>query len=873
MHGWLKKTLWILTFASLPLTGHALHAASTSGGTPLIKQGKAALPIVIGNGRSLEQAKHWQQADLNVIADEKAAAASRVERAAGTLAQYLGLIGDTTFNIEAGDGKSGIAVGVFTDFPELNLADRFNPSDRLRQEEYLLRSTPQGLQIIAASEIGLEDAIWDVLHRLGYRQFFPGKTWEIIPNATELSLAVDQFETPDFYSRLIWYGGGVQDHNKDAYRAWSERNRAVAGLRVNTSHEYWKIVSRNKEVFAAHPEYYASVKGKRDTSSHSKFDVSNPGLRDIVVKDGIQWFKDNPDEISKSMDPNDMGGWDDTEAAKSIGSPTDQALTLANLVARGATEHFKEDKFVGIYAYLFHQAPPNIKPDPNVIVSFATRFVTPGTTVEKIMQGWKEKGLKNAGIREYYGVQYFDNNLPVYSIQGTSIDYVRESIPEYYRMGARFFTAESNDQWGMLGLGHYIASRLLWDVEEAGKVDAIVDEFLTLSFGPAKAPMSRFYGLLNGKDRPLLNDANATGKLYSYLGEARTLARDDNAILARIDDLILFVRGMELHAFYIQQTEAEPAQAAFEEDTRFAYRSRNTLLTSITAYVMNWTKYSNPKVAIPANARWKIPEGPKNPWKNSDPFTQDEITTILNEGIARYKDQAEAQYLPVNIDAKPSGLSKSVGIRGSANQYLVYATEKEKVDIETSIRLMHFSYGPAYTVIAPSGKVVLTGRLPIEQTTHIQWTASETGTYRVMMEATPNAVNVRSANRLSFVVQNNRGTTGRIGVVKPRTVVYFWVPANSSDAAVEVGGQGDGEKVQAWLIDPAGKVVAHQDQISGSKPHVFQIPVTDQAQGQIWGLKLDAPSSGSFEDVTLILSGAIPPVLSLDPASLLRPQN
>ena len=58
---------------------------------------------------------------------------------------------------------------------------------------------------LARRSAGHPHAVWDFLHRLGYRQFFPGETWEVVPSAPDLGLAVDARERPSFHARRIWY--------------------------------------------------------------------------------------------------------------------------------------------------------------------------------------------------------------------------------------------------------------------------------------------------------------------------------------------------------------------------------------------------------------------------------------------------------------------------------------------------------------------------------------------------------------------------------------------------------------------------------------------------------------------------------------------
>ena len=87
------------------------------------------------------------------------------------------------------------------------------------------------------------------------------------------------------------------------------------------------------------------------------------------------------------------------------------------------------------------------------------------------------------------------------------------------------------------------------DAREAlAQVDALVDDFLTRAFGPAKEPMGAFYRLIDGAERPLLCD-DLLGRMYRSLGQAKALA-DSPGIRARVDALVLYTRYVELFRIY-----------------------------------------------------------------------------------------------------------------------------------------------------------------------------------------------------------------------------------------------------------------------------------------------------------------------------------
>jgi hypothetical protein len=49
------------------------------------------------------------------------------------------------------------------------------PGPPREREDYLIESGAGRVVLLAATDVGVEHAVWDFLHRLGYRQFFPGE--------------------------------------------------------------------------------------------------------------------------------------------------------------------------------------------------------------------------------------------------------------------------------------------------------------------------------------------------------------------------------------------------------------------------------------------------------------------------------------------------------------------------------------------------------------------------------------------------------------------------------------------------------------------------------------------------------------------------
>jgi hypothetical protein len=585
----------------------------------------------------------------------------RTKAAAETLADYLERISGAAFTVTSGDGSAGLVVGVPGDFPSLPFKTEFPGGSRGR-EDYLLRSADGGVWLLGATDLAVTHAVWDLLYRLGYRQFFPGPAWEVIPVQERLSIKVEADESPDFYSRRIWYNWGTLDYNARPYADWCARNRHAQGFRLNSGHAYEGIIGANRAEFDKHPEYYSLVDGQRRTGGDAKFCTSNPGLRQLVVDWAVRSVKSNPEVDSISMDPSDGDNWCQCEPCARMGSVSDRALTLANDVAKAINQLGLGDKYVGMYAYNRHCPPPTIAVDPRVIVSSTTAFITGGFTQEQIIDGWKAKGA-TIGIYDYYSVVDWDWNMPRRA-KAARPQNVADSIRYFHEKGARFYDCESGDCWGPCGLGYYVAARVMWDIAEADRVKELTEDFLTRAFGPAKEPMREYYELLNfdGTPRPT---SDLLGRMYRALAAARTAAAGHPDVLARIEQLILYTRYAEL---YNAQANGRGQR---DEMLAFAWQQRKNMLVHVYGL---WSVTIGQRAAL----------DPMHPLKSDAAFTEEQIRTILQDGIANnapvemgFTPVAFSDNLvpaaPLKLPAVPLGVFPSVP--QDKHRYLVWVDE------------------------------------------------------------------------------------------------------------------------------------------------------------------------------------------------------
>ena len=802
---------------------------------------------------------------LPIIISENGSASTKSN--ASKLAEYLGKIGGAKFKIETGDGTSGISIGLATDFPTLKLASTFKSDDILKREEYLLRTHAGGLLVLGASDLAVQHGVWDLLSRLGYRQFFPGKNWEVVPYLQRMELGIDTLEKPDYHSRRIWYGYGAWDYAKEPYRDWCEKNRALQGVNLNTGHAYDGIVKALKKEFSNHNEYWPLLNNERKEVRNPKPCLGNPDLRSLIVKNAVGQVKKNTLLDSISMDPSDGGGWCECKACSKLGSVSDQAITLANETATAINQEFP-GKLVGIYGYNFHSPPPNIKVHPKVVVSVATAFIKGGMSLEDIISGWAEKGA-TLGIREYYSVNTWDRDQPGHA-RGGNLDYLQRTIPEFHSKGARYMSAESSDNWGPNGLGYYFAARMLWDVSEAKNRDAIERDFLTRAFGPASPAMKDFYDQINGSKPHLVVD-DQLGRMYRSLQKARVMA-DATEIKNRLDDLALYTRYCTLYHRYAT-ADGKARQLAFENLIKHAYRMRTTMM--IHAYALYRDLAGRDKtVSIPTDAKWQVPEG-KNPWKSSVPFTPQEIETFITEGITAHK-LVELNFKPVNFGANllpamsrlaiPGDLPTGEFTPGRGTQsFLTYASQPSNIELNiTGGMIAHYrdrgnvkvelykiggesQTGEKETLVETNASIPPDG---VERT--IKLSLKQPGLYKIIVKDGNDRTQVNwPKGQLMTIASTQENPMNRFYGL---WMGYFYVPK--------------GTKMIGLFGGEHGEVRDSQDRphfwLNGREPNFYSVPVPPGEDGKFWRVRY---CRGAVRLLT------VPPFFAKTPGELLLPDE
>ena len=822
-----------------PAAADAAAPAAAPAPVELSRAGKALVPVVVGPRASDE-----------------------TKKVAAELAGYLGRISGGTFAVEtrgdAGAGPAAVVVlGRPGDFDKLPFDVTFGPGP-FEREDYLLRSRAAGngggLYLLGASDLAVSHAAWDVLHRLGHRQFFPGETWEVVPHAPDLSLpAVDERVSPSFHARRIWYDYALNTYNQDAYAAWCRRNRMAQGFALNSGHAYLAIIDANRQEFDRHPEYFALLDGKRELRPDVKFCIANAGLRKLVIDHAVRFFTANPAADSLSVDPSDGFGWCECDGCARMGTPGTRVAVLANEVAEAANKLNLGQKYVGFYAYNMHAAPPAVRVHPNVIPSATTALIGGGFTFDQVVEGWQKQGA-TMGVYDYLSVVDWDWNLPRGASGGRPAD-IAKFIPAIHAKGVRFYDAQSGDAWGPYGLGHYVAGRLLWDVREAARLDATVDDFLDKSFGTAKEPMREFYRLINFETtrRP---PSDLLGRMYRQLDAARK-ATTDPAVLKRVDDLTLYTRHAELyHAF-------ANGGGKVEDVVRHAYRMRKTGM--VHTYGL-WAKLIGQDAA----------EAAGHPLKSDDPFGPEELAKILADGVAKNLPvdpgfegvEFSRDLVPAAAPLKlPDGTPGNFPTHPqNAQRYHVWLPEgAARLDMKITVEKVWALRAPAVSLY--SSKAVTSDPVatdanykPDGTTKSVALATPHAGLHRVETVDGGDYTRIEWPAGVPVTVESGIDTPGITSHFNGGWTLYFYVPKGTK----RVGGWAS--RIANWAPRAAGKLLDADGReafdFAKAEEGWFNVHVPDGQDGRVWKFQ---DSQGQ----RLLMT--VPPYLARSPADLLLP--
>ncbi len=783
-------------------------------------------------------------------------AASEATRGLATeMADYLKRITGATFAVEAGDGTRGIVVGTLAEFPDPSLDEALAIRDSFDgKEAFAIRTEPERVRLIGATDLGASHAVFRLLEHLGCRWYFPAPEWEHIPTLTTLSVALNETDRPAIPSRRIWWNFAFFDYQQGKceadYRAWSRHNRMAQSQTIWCGHAWQSIISDNQATFDAHPEYLALVAGKR---TGPQFCSTDPAVRVMATEWALAQLRRDPKLDMVSMETSDGDGHCECEACVKAGGISDRVFGLANEVARAVAVEFP-GKHVGLYAYNDHSEPPSFDLEPNVYVQLTAGFTRGRYTFEELLERWPEK-TRNLGFYDYYSFWLWDWDMPPGGLGG-NINSLRERIPRYAKLGATSLDAESGNNWGIHGRGYYIANRLMWNPQV--DVDALLADFYTTAFGPAAATMARYYERLDPGNEPLAGE-DTLARALRDLEEATTLAGGDGKILARLDHLKQYQHYVRLRWDYDREVDPARKKELALAALSHVYRNRYSYMNHWEAIRQLWTEQLAKDLDEPT---WAYTEAtmPKR-WMVEAPSTPEETAADFQSDLARFQPDP-VEELSFSKDLVPSGLiSPDAPVSEQRYQnpipYALYSPDGEPLALTLHSGLIaHYRdrAEASYVIADGAGKEIVRARVPQDgEARELSVPVPAAGVYWLNYEdqAVGWGITV-AAGRSASIAPRRYGPPLQMGQMAR---VYFYVPKGTRQ--IQYFWEGGPHKV----LGPDGALVSTVT----SRGTYVKIDVPDGADGKAW----------SFAELSLghLWFFNVPNYLAASPEALLVPRE
>lgn len=599
-----RVAIALISFVASCLATESFHLA---------EHGKALMPIVISPQAS-EQTK----------------------AVAAELASYLRQITGAAFEVKAGDGTQGLVLGTKAEFggPKGALEIRNTYDGR---EAFVIEAGDAGLRLIGATDLGVSHAAFAFLEELGCRWFFPAKEWEVVPKRSDLFFVPGNRKEggdarPKLLARRIWYGyGPFPDDKKHPlgascqkdYEDWARRNRMASSFKVYAGHAWQTIIANNKKEFDAHPEYLALVKGKRQGPQMC---VSHPAVKAFAVKWCEDFFAKNPEREMVSLDCSDGDGHCECAECTKLGSISNRVFGLANHAAKIIAKSHP-GKMIGLLAYNEHSEPPDFALEPNVYVQLTMGFIRGRYSFDELRELWPKK-CAAMGFYDYYSVWLWDfDKLP--GGKGAMLDHIQESIRKNTSLGATSMDMESGNNWGVHGLGYYVANKLMWNPD--ADVNAITADFYEKCFGPASATMRRYYErwMPRAQATPIIS-RQLVGLLFRDLAEASQQAADRPDVLARIDHLKHYLRYNHLRWLLDHEKDKARQKQLSLDILTFAYRTRYEYMNHWNAIQTSFAGDAAKKFSEPT---WSRNDRSPKPWAAAGFVSKAETEQWFREGL------------------------------------------------------------------------------------------------------------------------------------------------------------------------------------------------------------------------------------------------
>ena len=372
------------------------------------------------------------------------------------------------------------------------------------------------LLVIGSGVRGTLYGVYELLERFGgcrwYASFFSRipkrKSWTVP--------AVDRTEIPAFVMREpYWFDmfdGDFAARSRSNGNRPNLREKHGGKIRFGGGmfvHTFYRLMPP-AEFFAAHPEYYSEIDGKR-RSDGGQLCLTNPDVLRILTGRVLERIRKDPAAKLFSVSQNDWRGYCTCADCRAVdereGSPSGTMIAFVNRVAEAVEKEFP-DAWIETLAYQYTRHPPRtVRPRHNVVprlCSIECDFSVPldkstyeqNVSFVQDMKGWAAISDKlyvwdyTTNFRHYIGPHPNFNAL-----QGNAKFFRDNRVVGLFEQGAY-----QSRHAEFAELRAWLLAKLLWNPDQ--DVEALYKDFFDGYYGPAAGTVRTYFGELQALVAP-----------------------------------------------------------------------------------------------------------------------------------------------------------------------------------------------------------------------------------------------------------------------------------------------------------------------------------------------------------------------------------
>ncbi|WP_187294754.1 DUF4838 domain-containing protein [Chitinophaga pinensis] len=416
--------------------------------------------------------------------------------------------------------------------------------EKLKGEGFLIATGKQDIYIKGGTGKGILYGVYTLLENyFGCRKYADIPVFIPVSKQLQLPQQLRDRQMPAFLYRETYYPAAFNDE----YLEWHKLHR-FEDLWGLWGHSFFKILPP-KTYFAAHPDYYALVNGKRQAS---QLCLSNEGVYTFMVDYFRKAIADNPDAMYWSIAPEDGGGFctcdQCSKANAAEGGPQGTLIRFINRIAAA----FPAQQFTTL-AYQYTAHPPlKTKPAGNVYIMLSSidayrqeplSSISSAAAFRRDLEGWSAV-TEHIFLWDY--TTQFTNYLapfPDYNNQQANLQYLAA-----HKVQGVFSQGSGDTYSDMAAYNSYLQAKLLWN--PGLTTEEITSDFLNGYYGKAGPFVAQYLQALTNTlhitktqldiyGNPVNNYKNylspeAIDQYSSLLDKAEKAVEGNDSLLARV---------------------------------------------------------------------------------------------------------------------------------------------------------------------------------------------------------------------------------------------------------------------------------------------------------------------------------------------------